>query len=433
MINKLTVLHINKFHYLRGGSEVVYFQIARALEEQGHKSIFFSMQHSENTPCETEEFFVPFIDFNNLNSVVDSIKGAGRILYSFESKKRLSKLLDKYNVDIAHLHNVHHQISPSILDVLESRGIPSVMTLHDYKMVCTSYNLLVNERPCEVCVRGNYHKAVRHKCVKDSVVKSMLGASEMYLHHKIMNIYNKINIFIAPSVFLQHKIVEMGFDKRVEYIPNFIDLTIFDQFIDASKDINTGDNSVVYFGRLTPGKGLHTLLDAASLCKNDADNPGLVFKIIGDGPLNNELREVAQTKSLDNVRFLGFMKGQNLFREIKKSLAVVVPSEWYENNPMSVIESFALYKPVIGSAIAGIPELVKNGVTGLTFKPEDATDLYSKVLFLSKNPKMATEMGNNARLFVKNELNAENYYLKLIKVYTNILSEQTSKISIKKI
>lgn len=157
-MKKLTVLHVNKFHYLKGGSEVVYFQTANVLAAHGHKNIFFSMQHPENQPSETSDFFVPYIDFNNLENIGISIKGSLRILYYFKAKKLLSKLLDRYNVDIAHLHNVHHQISPSILHVLKKRGIPIVMTLHDYKMVCTSYNLLVEERPCEVCVRGNYYK-----------------------------------------------------------------------------------------------------------------------------------------------------------------------------------------------------------------------------------------------------------------------------------
>ena len=226
-MKKLAVLHINKFHYLKGGSEVVYFQISHVLEKHGHKSIFFSMHHPENKSCEMSEYFVPYINYNDLKSTKETIQGSVRILYHFKAKKLISRLLDRYHVDIAHLHNIHHQISPSVLHELKKRKIPIVMTLHDYKMVCTSYNLLVEERPCEVCVRGNYYKAILHRCVKDSYFKSMLAAVEMYLHHRIIDIYANVDMFIAPSIFLKNKLVEMGFNKEIIYLPNFIDIEKF--------------------------------------------------------------------------------------------------------------------------------------------------------------------------------------------------------------
>jgi glycosyltransferase involved in cell wall biosynthesis len=417
-MKNLTILHINKFHYLKGGSEVVYFQTARLLEKHGHKSLFFSMHHPNNLPCETSNFFVPFIDFNNLKGLKENFMGAWRILYYLKSRRLLSRLLDTYHIDLAHLHNVHHQISPSILHEFKKRKIPIVMTLHDYKMVCTSYNLLVEERPCEVCVRGNYYKAIIHRCVKESFYKSILAAIEMYLHHKIMDIYDNVDIFIAPSIFLKNKLIEMGFEKEIVYVPNFIDLTGFDE-LNKSMEYEKGKNetSVVYFGRLTQGKGLVTLLEAANIWQQKNKDKELIVKIIGDGPLKNELEEIVKTTSINNIRFLGFMKREKLFREIKNSIAVIIPSEWYENNPMSVIESFALCKPVIGSRIAGIPELVKDNYTGLTFEPGNAFDLYTKILFLMENPDKAREMGKKANQFVRDELSAENYYKKLMEIY----------------
>lgn len=424
-MKKLTILHVNKYHYLKGGSEVVYFQTARLLEEFGHKSLFFSMYHPDNQPCETSNFFVPFIDFNNLKGVKENFTGAWRILYYLKSRKLLSQLLDMYHVDLAHLHNVHHQISPSILHEFKKRKIPIVMTLHDYKMVCTSYNLLIQERPCEVCVRGNYHKAIIHKCVKESFYKSIIAALEMYLHHKIMDIYDNVDIFIAPSLFLKDKLIEMGFKKEIIYVPNFIDMTGFDE-LNKSVEYKRGENenSVVYFGRLTQGKGLVTLLEAANIWQQKNKGNELIVKIIGDGPLKNELKEVVETTSINNVRFLGYMKREKLFQEIKNSIAVVIPSEWYENNPMSVIESFALCKPVIGSRIAGIPELVRDNYTGLTFEAGNAFDLYTNMLFLMENPDKAREMGKEANQFVRDELNAQNYYKKLLEIYKLAILKQ---------
>src|SRR3972149_4769527 len=361
-IIKMNILHINKFHYLRGGSEVVYFGTAKLLELHGHKSLFFSMQHPENLPCETSNYFMPYIDLVSSNGMISQIKTAGRILYSLDAKKRLSKLLNKYQVDIAHLHNIHHQISPSILHELKKREIPVVMTLHDYKMACASYSMLANSKPCEACSEGRYLNALKNRCVKESMSKSALATLEMYLHHKVLDIYSYVDAFISPSLFLKNKLKEMGFKKEITHLPNFIDIKKFEQIREDKE--NKHKNTVVYFGRLSSEKGLWTLLEAAKMLKTKVE-----VKIIGEGPIRKELEEKVKKEGISNVNFLGYMKGEYLYKEIVKSKAVVMPSEWYENNPMSVLEAFALGKPVVGANIGGIPELVKDGVTGFTFEP----------------------------------------------------------------
>jgi len=310
-MQQLTILHINKFHYLRGGSEVVYFETAKLLESHGHKSIFFSMRHPENVACDTSDYFISYIDFNKINSLTGHIKTAGRVIYSLEAKRCLSRLLkDKHSVDIAHLHNIHHQISPSIPHELRKRKIPIVMTLHDYKMVCASYNMLVNERPCEVCARGQYQKAIKHKCLKDSYIKSTLSALEMYLHQTVLDIYNNVDIFISPSIFLKDKLWEMGFRKEIVYLPNFIDIHKFDELkVEADKDGGGKESCFIYFGRLTHGKGLVTLLEAAKLLSHRNRNNKIQIKIIGDGILREELEKKVETEGISNVRFFGYMRG----------------------------------------------------------------------------------------------------------------------------
>ncbi|MBM2832855.1 MAG: hypothetical protein HW406_16 [Candidatus Brocadiaceae bacterium] len=407
----MNVLHINKFHYMRGGSEAVYFRTADVLKLHGHKSLFFSMHCLENISCETSDFFMPYVDLVNNNGLMDQLKNAGRVLYSFEARNRLSHLLEKYPIDIAHLHNIHHQISPSILHELKKRNIPIVMTLHDYKMVCASYSMLAEEKPCEACCGGSYFHAAKKRCIKGSFVKSILATLEMYLHHKILDIYSNVDVFISPSLFLKNKLHQMGFNKEIVHLPNFIDTDSFRQIEDNK---NLPENSIVYFGRLSEIKGLWTLIEAAGLLGSRSD---VQVKIIGDGQLKAGLEYKVNSLSLKNVRFLGYMKGDELFKEIKNSLFVVLPSEWYENNPMSVLESFALGKPVIGSRIGGIPELVKDNKTGLTFEPGNAEDLCSKIECLINNKDLVGEMGRNARKFVERELNPEKYYQGLMHVY----------------
>lgn len=417
----LSILHINKFHYLKGGSERTYFGTADILKRYGHKAAFFSMFHPDNFPCDTSEYFMPDVDLNtNDKNPVNQMKIALRVLYSFESKKRLSRLLDRNPVDIAHLHNIHHQISPSILHELKKRNIPVVMTLHDYKMVCASYSLSWNEKPCEACCGKKYFNAVPRRCVKDSYAKSILAAIEMYLHHRLLDIYDMVDVFISPSLFLKNKLGEMGFKKKVIHLPNFI--TKFENCEERSDEGSCKENTIIYFGRLSREKGLLTFLKAMKLLQ-DNDTVTLKVNIIGEGPLKDTLRKNAAGENVHNIRFLGYLKGEALYREIKKSKVVILPSEWYENNPISVLEAFALGKPVIGANIGGIPELVKNNITGLTFEPGNVKDLAEKIKCLLENPEKIKTMGENARLFVEQELNAEKYYQRIIQIYQSIMKK----------
>jgi glycosyltransferase involved in cell wall biosynthesis len=384
------------------------------------------MYHPENLPCETSDYFVPYVDYNQSINFINQLWLSRRVLYYFKAKQLISKLLDKYQVDIVHLHNIHHQISPSILHVLKKRKIPIIMTLHDYKMVCASYNMLIEERPCEICVRGRHYKAIMHRCLKDSYLKSALATLEMYLHHKILDIYNNVDIFISPSVFLRNKLIEMGFKKEIVYLMNFIDIQRFEEFVKEELEHRRAEegNSFVYFGRLTQGKGLKTLLEAANLLRQKSKDKKIKVKIIGDGPVKEELQKFARETSIDNVKFLGYLSGKELYQEVKNSIAVLLASEWYENNPMCIIEAFALGKPVIGSRIAGIPEMVKDYETGLTFEPKSASDLCSKMEFMINNSDKTTDMGINARAFVKREMNPEKHYQKLMEIYKQAMAKK---------
>ncbi|MDR4507360.1 MAG: glycosyltransferase family 4 protein [Candidatus Brocadiaceae bacterium] len=428
MINKkLTILHINKFHYFRGGAETVYFNTARILESHGHRSVFFSMHHTQNIPCETGNYFIPHVELDEINrncSSMHQLKIAGRIFYSFKAKKLLSQLLDAYPVDIAHLHNIYHQISPSILHVLKKRKIPIVMTLHDYKMVCATYNLYTHGKPCDDCSGRKYFMAIKNRCVKNSFSKSLVSTLEMYLHHRVLDIYRHVDIFISPSRFLKNKLLEMGFKKEIFYLPNYIDrekLRTFDG--DAGKEKVKSENSIVYFGRLSREKGLMTLFEAIKLLRSQGEDK-IKVKIIGDGPLRNSLELMTKSEGLQNIHFLGYKMRDELKDEIIRSLFVILPSGCYENNPMSVLESFALGKPVIASRIGGIPEIVRNDVTGETFEPGDAKDLCAKIEYLLRRPDKIVEMGKNARIFVEQELNEKQYYERLLGVYHRVLSHK---------
>jgi glycosyltransferase involved in cell wall biosynthesis len=415
---KLKVLHINKFHHVAGGAEAVYFRTAEILERHGHSSVFFAMNHPNNLPCKTEEFFMPYIDIENTRSLNDFIMAICRNLYSFKSRRLVSKLLDIYPVDIVHIHDIHRQMSPSILHEFKKRGISVVMTLHNYKMICPSFIMMSHGKPCEACDQGKYFNAVKYRCVKGSVPRSALLSLEQCLHHRILDIYGSVDIFIAPSMFLKKKHEEMGFRKMILHLPYPLDIKKFEN-ISSPLTIDKDNQRLtfIYFGRIEPEKGLYTLFESIRNLSINKSGISAVFNIVGEGPISKELHEIVRKHRMDNVKFFGFLKGENLFAEIRKADVVILPSEWYENYPVSVMEAFAMGRPVIGARIGGIPEMVKDYETGLTFESGNSVDLSEKIKYLLENPHKAAEMGKKARLFVEREINIERHYEKLMDIY----------------
>ncbi len=400
----MKVLLVNKYLYPKGGDAISTITTGKLLSRRGHDVIFWGMQHPQNPEYPYSKYFIRNINYNGLISTRQRLSEAFNILYSLEAKGKIDSLVQLAKPDIVHLNNFAHQISPSILDVFKKYHIPVVMTLRDYKLVCPTYSMLLDGRPCEKCRHGRYFHCFFNKCTKASYSKSLLNTIEMYLHHKILHIYNNIDLIIATSRFIKDKHVEMGLTKPIVCLPNFLNIEDFTPQDQWEK------NSLVYFGRLSQEKGLFTLMDSIK-------GMNVNLKLIGTGELRPILEKKAEKEGINNVIFTGYKSGAALNREISCSAATVIPSECYEAFGRTIIESFALGKPVIGSRIGGIPELVKDGITGYTFTPGDASDLRNKILMLINKPDLTTDMGANARKFVKENYNSDKHYDGLMKIY----------------
>lgn len=404
----MRILLINKFFFLKGGAETLFFKMAKLLRENGHEVLFFSMEHPQNYKSPYSKYFVSHVDFEKPKNIVRKIFIVERVLYALEARIKIAKLIKLEKPDIAHLHNVYHHISPSILHVIKRYNIPVVLTLHDYKMVCPVYTLLDRRgNICEKCKDGRYYWCLLKKCNKGSFIRSLLNVIEMYLHHKILCLFDLVDLFISPSRFLKEKFNELGFQKEIVHLPNFIEANEY------TPSFFSQDDSVVYFGRLSREKGLFTLISAMK-------GLDIKCKIIGDGPLRAKIIEKINKEKLNNFIFYGYLSGEELKNEIKKSAIAILPSEWYENFPYMILEAFALGKPVIGSKIGGIPELVIDDQTGLTFPPKNWSELRRKVLSMFKNREKIFEMGRNGRKLVE-QLNPYEYYKKLINIYKRLL------------
>lgn len=408
----MKILLINKFLYPKGGDAISTLNTGKILSENGHEVIFWGMDHPNNPPYQFSEYFISNVDYDEANGDSSKVLAAFNILYSLEAKKKMAALLDRVKPDVVHLNNFAHQISPSILDVIKKHHLPTVMTMHDYKMVCPAYSMLANGETCENCQGGQFYHCVINRCTKGSLLKSLVNVAEMYLHHRILNIYDKIDLYISPSRFLKDKVEKMGLKGKVVYLPNCVDLTRFDPAYEWQ------ERSIAYVGRLSHEKGVETLINAVRDIKN------LRLNIIGDGPLKAYLEEKILVENIKNVKFIGYKKSLALHDEIRQVMFMVIPSEWYENNPLTVIEAFALGKPVVGSRIGGIPELVMDWETGFTYIPGDKIDLKEKISSILKHIEIIPEMGKKSRAYVEKKFNPESYYKKLMRIY-DAASKQT--------
>lgn len=387
------------------------------LEKAGNQVVYFAMQHPQNIETEYSRYFVCQVSLENPGEInwLNKVKSGLNIIYSIEAKKKMEKLLFEQKPDLAHLHNIYHQISPSILPVLHQKGIPVVMSLHDYKLVCPNYKLVTQGEVCEKCNSSKYYQAVLHKCVKNSFSASLLNCMEMYIH-KFLKLYEKnVDLFISPSLFMREKLSEFGFDKsKIAYLPPWI------KEIKLTPSYSSEDY-FLYFGRINREKGLETLIRAMEKIKEGQ------LLVAGQGEEAEKLQRYVNENEIDNVKFLGFMQREKLDELIRSSRFVVLPSEWYENSPSTVYESFALGKPVIGSRIGGIPELIEDGINGILFEPKSVDDLAEKIKYLYHHPLLAEKMGIAAREKIEEKYSEEEYYKKLLGLYDGLVKNGGKK------
>ena len=402
-----TQLSINNYYYRRGGAEVVFLEQNRLLEKTGWKVVPFSMQHSRNLDTPWSKYFVSEIEFGRPYSFREKIRRIPKVIYSFEARKKLNRLLDWVRPDVSHAHNIYHHISPSVLSVLRERGVPTVITLHDLKLACPAYSMLNREGICERCKGGKFHNILIHRCLKGSLALSCLVMLESGLHRLLGSYMRSVDRFIVPSRFHMKKMAEWGYGlERFVHIPNFIDIA-------AYQPVYRPGSAFLYLGRLSPEKGILTLVKAAAMAE-------VPVWIAGTGPQESSLRELAQ-KTGANVTFLGYLTGKALHRAVHSARAAVLPSECYENSPLSVMESYALGKPVIGSAIGGIPELIREGKTGTTFESGSVESLAAALRRFADMPNTAlTEMGRRGRTWMESDYTAEHYRSRLLDVYRSI-------------
>lgn len=353
----MRILLSNKFYYRRGGDCIYMLNLEQLLKAHGHEVAVFAMDYPENENTSWKKYFP-----QNMSKLMAFTRPFG----SREVRNKFGKLLDDFRPDVVHLNNIHTQLSPVIAELAHGRGIRTVWTLHDYKLLCPRYDCLRGGKEiCELCFNGDKTPCKTYRCMKGSRLASEIGYREAMTWNR-KRLEECTDLFVCPSRFMAEKMAQGGFSKdKLKVLCNFIDIE------KCRKDDYAKDDYYCYVGRLSHEKGVGTLVEAAARLPYK-------LKIIGGGPLSEELR-IKSEELKGNVEFLGFRQWDDIKDIVGKAKFTVIPSEWYENNPLSVIEAECLGTPVLGARIGGIPELIDEDMNGMTFESGNADDLAGKI------------------------------------------------------
>lgn len=402
----MRILHVNKFLYRRGGAEGYLFDVADRQRAAGHEIAFFGMTHEENLPMPYARWFPSQVDFEPPPAgVADRARAVGRMLWSRSAAEGIAQVIDDFRPDVAHLHNIYHQLSPSILRPLAARGVPVVMTLHDYKLACPTYRFLDHGEICEACLAHRFWEPLRRRCNGGSLGASAVSAFELTLH-TLTSAYRPVDRFVCPSRFLMEKMrAGKVFPARLRHLPNFVD-------VDAVTPKEAPGGGPVYAGRLSEEKGVDTLVEAV------AGDRVLTLDVAGDGPSREALERLAAERGAgDRIRFHGRLAAPELRALLRASSVAVVPSRWYENMPLAVLEAFGAGLPVVATGLGGLPELIEPGVDGRIVPPNDPAALGAALRPFVDDPVLAFSMGQAARAKAVRDYEAGAHVTRLFAIY----------------
>jgi glycosyltransferase involved in cell wall biosynthesis len=408
----VVVLQVNKFFHPRAGAETAFLQTRDLLRDNGHEVVDFAMRHPANLTSPYAEYFAPPRAYDGGGRVDRRVRDAASSVYSWKVRGSLGALLDARRPDVAHLHNVYHQLTLSVVDELARRRVPMVLTLHDWKIACPAYTLFTHGAPCRRCVGGSVANAVRHRCVKGSVLASGVAAAEAALsRHR--GTYGKIERFIAPSRFAVDVARMSGVaPHRIAHVPNFLT----DVELSAEPAAGPREPALLYAGRLDATKGIRQLLHAFGR----VDAPA-VLRIAGGGELEDEVRAAAARDP--RIEYLGRIERAALLAELDRARAVVLPSIWEDNGPLAILEAQSRGAALVVTDRGGLPEFVRDGESGLVVPAEDVAALADAMQRLVEDAQLAQRLGRAGRQDVRAQHNAARHYERLLSVYSEAISE----------
>ena len=413
---KIVLVHY-KF-YIQGGPEKYMFKFIELAKKNGHTIIPFSVDYPQNISSEYKKYFARpnnsksggLYDISNL-SLRRILLGAWNEFHNFEAVKKIKELIRIEQPDLMYclLPGI---LSSDIFKVAKQYNLPIILRVSDYRLLCGVNVLLRNENICEECIHGNYFRMIKHKCVKNSKLLSILRAWSLSYNRRFKT-YRHIDAVIFPSRFTSNKFLESNYfpPEKIHVVPTFLDCTeIIPNY--------THKNYVLCLGRFSPEKGYKYVVEALKYLK---DTPISVVITGNKNDCGSELKTIIQDLNIEEkVQFIGFLDGENLDTIIQGALCIACPAIWYENFPNVVIEAYSYGKPVIASSLGSLPEIIDEGKTGFLFEVKNSEQIAQTVKKLYNDSNNCTEMGHNARKKCENDFNSDKHWIEFMKIYEKI-------------
>jgi glycosyltransferase involved in cell wall biosynthesis len=403
----MRILYCNKYNYPFSGTEVYLFELMELMRTQGHEVALFSMADERGEATPYDHNFVPHIEFNQNAGLREKVRLAAHAVYSREARLRMLAMIEEFHPDVAHVRNIYHHLSPSILWELKARGVPVLYHINDFKLLCPAYNLVRQGEACEDCRGGAFWRMLGSDCYPGVGARTAL-MMEAYVQRGLGTYEKCVDLFLAPSQFVRDKFDEHKWDTgKFRVLPHF-------QVAAATVGPPAEKNApLLYFGRLSAEKGVSDLLRAMRRL------PELRLVVAGDGPQGGELRELAASLGLTNVDFVGHVRGGELDALIARSRFTVLPSHAYETLGKSILESYARARAVVATDLGSRRELVRENETGLLYPVGDVERLTAAIMSLSE-PEPAKRMGLAGWQLVKKRYTPESHYRALFGLYEEL-------------
>jgi len=404
----MRILQINKFFYRRGGAEAVFFETIKGLRERGHEVSEFSMISSGNLPSDYSAYFASAVpELAGKHDLATSWEIFKRLFYSAEIEQKLKALILANEPQVAHLHGVYHQLSASAFTKLYDMKVPTVLTLHDFFPLSPSRNFLRGETLDESIYKNKFYNCIRYRCIDNKFSSSLAGTLEAH-YYRLKKIWDRIDLYICPSQFMADKFVEYGFPaEKMCIAPNPLK---------SQAVIPPLGNKIVYLGRIHYEKGIKILMEAAKELRD------YKIMVVGSGPEDGWVQEFARKNILSNIERIGWVGGETWEKVMGEAKVIVVPSLFYENCSMGILEALSYGRIVVAVDRGGNPELIKDGISGFLCKPEDPADL-ARVIRRAMNTsdEEAAVISANAVKTVEQNHRPEDYFNRLEAIYGEVI------------
>ncbi len=407
----MRILYCNKYNYPFSGTEAYLFELMRRVEERGHETALFSMDHGRSPAFAGRSYLIPYLDFKDRKAgLFRKAWMAAHSLYSPSARRSMRDCLRDFSPSLVHMRGIYHHLSPSILWELKRQGVPVLYHLNDFKVLCPNYNFVANGRSCEDCKGGRFFHAVTNDCYPGPVTSAAVIAAEAYLHGWLRTYQRCVDLFLAPSEFVRDKLIDHGFpSQRIEVLPHF-------QTVPAEDRLVPDQGYILYFGRLSPEKAVSELVRAMVRL------PHVPLVIAGDGPDRSRLEWLVRDLHLTNVVFIGTVGDVQLEELIARACFSVFPSHAYETLGKSILESYAWGRPVIATDLGSRRELVEHGITGLLYPVGDSEQLAQAIGFLFDRADLAVEMGAAGRRRLREKHDPERHLDAMLAIYSRLVS-----------